>query len=142
MEISTEVIYNTRVAANLSRDVAAKLTCVARRTWDSWETGQRKMPESSFRFFVSQVTKQPLLLKYDLIREHTDILIFFDYSHGIVPIDSVSPEVFMALENVGPDEAEVTCLTLNMDGTRSPRKFRFKISDNKDNYSRLQGWSE
>lgn len=139
-KIDKEVIYKLRNTANLTKDSAAKLACVSRRTWDSWESGQRNMPESAFRFFMYQVTGNPLQLKRDEPINHSEILVFFDYSCGITPIDSVSPEVFIEIVDSGPDEATVTSLKTLPNGMREPVKTKFVISENKRNYERIREW--
>lgn len=44
-------IREARVKARLTQQKAAKLILVHLRTWQRWESGQSRMPDSTFEYF-------------------------------------------------------------------------------------------
>jgi len=49
-----EQVRTARAAAGLTQAAAAEMVHCARRTWQDWEAGKRKMPLGLFELFTSK----------------------------------------------------------------------------------------
>jgi DNA-binding XRE family transcriptional regulator len=51
-----EAVKAARIAAGLTQEQAGAAVGVARRTWQDWERGQRRMPPGLFELFAIKRT--------------------------------------------------------------------------------------
>ncbi|MCS2161566.1 transcriptional regulator [Scandinavium sp. H11S7] len=145
MELTPEFVRSTRESAGLTKQDAAILIGVSKRTWDSWESGFRNMPANAFKYFYFVVNGKPLELDGDDMASkinHRQIVVIFEYSNNSVEaIDSVSETNFISIET-NDDGKTAVVTSLKDSGVQSHRRTEFVINDNQSTYDKLVEWKK
>jgi hypothetical protein len=144
MIISPERLKALRAGFRLTQAEAAAIVGVSTRTWTSWETGQRNMPDNAFELFRLRTTHSSKELVSQGIITHSDadrqLVVFVGPDH-ITPVDVVAKHNFLdAIESAEPGKVIVTSLAIDPHNFPYVHRSQVDANANRGGLEKLAQW--
>lgn len=142
--LSPDRIKALRAGFRLTQAEAAAIVGVSTRTWTSWETGQRTMPDNAFELFRLRTTHSSKELVSQGIITHSDadrqLVVFVGPDH-ITPVDVVAKHNFLdVIKSSEPGKVIVTSLAIDARNFPYVHPSQVDTNANKGGLEKLEQW--